>query len=222
MNKKELLAYEYALKLIDKKDIEIYLGDDEFQDYLTNWQKKVDILAKKQALHLKPSEVIWQKIQTKITAQKPKKHSAAIGFNQKLAQFWHNIDTRLQYGVPAFASLVFALSLILSPPTEKLVEKFGWDIKTSAKNLSLQIDVTTHEHPYDTKTCRLWVKNNEQYSFIGNLPITGNKSLSITAKQLSLIESGEVVISLEDSNMKAKDMPNGSIEHQGVWREVFL
>ncbi|MBE8232198.1 MAG: hypothetical protein HAW67_00585 [Endozoicomonadaceae bacterium] len=196
------LAFQSALGLLSDAEKKAIEPTGEFNQALKKWQLHLNRLNARAPLEQQSADKIWQEINQQI---KPEKTNPVAAWLASCAQSW-------RYALSGFAGLSVLISVSLFNQTANA--GLGWDIDTNASKQQVVVTTTTHQHTSKTKKCTLWVKNGDKILLIGAMPETGEKILNVNAEILTMIQTGEMIISLE-----SKDGPASSPDVVQHWRE---
>lgn len=197
------LAFQYAMGLLDEEQKQTIKKTQDFENMLLEWQLYLSRLNIQAPLEKESAQIIWQNVNTQIQQNlKPSK----TGIIDTLPRYWH-------YVLSGIASLGLLLSVTLVNQTA--YAQLDWDINTNLSKQKIFITATTHQHTDETNACTLWVKKDNELLLIGSMPETGVKTFNISKKISTMIQGGEMIISLE-----AKNAPVSSptiIDYQKKW-----
>lgn len=196
------LAFQSALGLLNDTEKKTIKPTDEFHQALKKWQLHLNRLNVRAPLEQQSSDKIWQAVKQQIKTDK----TSLIGaWFASCVHSWH-------YTLSGFAGLSLLISVSLF--NQSANAQLGWDINTDTLKQQVTLTTTTHKHTDKTKVCTLWVKNSDKILLVGAMPETGEKTLNVNAEILAMIQTGELIISLEDKG-KPASLPD-TIQH---WRE---
>lgn len=228
---KEQLAYEYCLGLINKEKVSDLLQDSEFIAHCHTW--RVNFTQLNAQLDFETSSVqIWRAIEHRITPTQtatPNKTLTNILANiltqpkQWLSSLLTTFANKPSYGITAFVSLsgiLLVTGIVFTQIPQINAAQLDWNIKTNLAKNSLAIDVKRHHHIDKNTVCVLWVTHNNTFVMVGKLPETGQKNLPITPKILAMMQSGNIVVSVEKiASLNQADLPTSPshIEFNDKW-----
>ena len=226
MNEIELLAYEYSLGLLSKKEVAQLSNNNEFNQYIKQLEHQLTQLNIYAPLTRQQSNKIWenifQHIEQSYIAPTYSNISLIEQFKNKCTCWINHLSFKLPYAMVSMVGLLLVFGIIFNQyqTSDLRINHLEWDIQTNVTEKTIDIMAINHQHTDNNTSCVLWVKHQDQFTFIGRLPETGNKSLSITSKLLSILKKGEIIISVENLstlNQSTSFKSPSRIEFMGKW-----
>jgi anti-sigma-K factor RskA len=189
----------------------------EWRDEVEFWSVRLGALAET-VPPADPPTLLWQKIQDRINAQRPKPRSRALRWWQALA------------AVTSIATVALAILLtaVPYPPTfgpqvsvlKDEQSRTGWILTVAARTAGgAEIRVAVDgARPLPGKSFELWALPGAGAApvSLGLLPPEGEATLPVSAQALPLLQRGAALaVSIEPSGGSPTGQPTGPVAYQG-------
>jgi anti-sigma-K factor RskA len=189
----------------------------EWRDEVEFWSARLATLAET-VPPANPPALLWQKIQGRITAQRPEERSRALRWWKALA------------AVSSIATVVLAIMLVAVPypptfgPQVSVLKdeesRTGWILTVAARRTGgAEIRAAADgARPLPGKSFELWALPGAGAApvSLGLLPSHGEATLPISAQALPLLQRGAALaVSIEPSGGSPTGQPTGPVAYQG-------